>query len=315
MNTTKYIFGVDVGGTAIKFGLFEKEGQIIDSFEVPTPTENNGINILPTIEKVIMESIYKNQIEKNEILGAGIGVPGPVNDSGVVLKCVNLGWGVTPVKDILEEKLGFQVEVGNDANVAALGEMWQGSARGRKNVVMVTLGTGVGGGIIIDEKVVAGTNGAGGEIGHIKMKRNETEFCGCGKKGCLEQYASATGIVRLAKSKLDSDDLDTLLSEILDLQAKDIFDCAKKNDKVALELVAELGKYLGMALANISCVCDPQIFIIGGGVSKAGDILINSIRRSYIEYAFHASEGAEFKIAELGNEAGIYGAAKMVLGA
>ena len=310
---SRYIYGVDVGGTAIKFGLFDKGGKIMDSFEVPTDTKDNGINILPLIEKVIKENINKNKLNIADILGVGLGVPGPVNGEGVVLGCVNLGWGVTPVKEILEEKLGVLVEAGNDANVAALGEMWQGSGKGCRNVVMVTLGTGVGGGIIVDEKVVTGANGAGGEIGHIKMEKDEVESCGCGKKGCLEQYASATGIVRLAKKKLAADNAQTPLRNIDDIQAKDIFDSAKKGDKAALELVELLGDYLGTALANIACVSNPEIFIIGGGVSKAGDILLDTIKSYYRKYAFAASENAEFKLASLGNEAGIYGAARLIL--
>ena len=201
---------------------------------------------------------------------------------------------------------------GNDANVAALGEMWQGGGKGYSNLVAVTLGTGVGGGIIIDGRILTGTNGAGGEIGHIHIEDNETEVCGCKNKGCLEQYASATGITRLANRRLAKDDAPSILRGG-EISAKTVFDAVKAGDKVAIEIAEQFGEYLGKGLAAVASVVDPQIFVIGGGVSKAGDILFKYIEPSYKRCAFGPCKQAKFALAELGNDAGIYGAAALVL--
>ncbi|MDE7061730.1 MAG: ROK family protein, partial [Lachnospiraceae bacterium] len=211
------------------------------------------------------------------------------------------------------DKTGFVVKAGNDANVAALGEMWQGGGKGYQDVVMVTLGTGVGGGIILGGKMVAGSNGAGGEIGHIMMDENETDTCGCGKKGCLEQYASATGIVRMTKKLLAKDTRESSLRALADVTAKDIFDAAKAGDALALEAVDGLGKMLGTALANIACVVNPEVFVIGGGVSKAGEILTDTVEKYFMERTFHACRNAKFALATLGNDAGMYGCVHMLL--
>lgn len=309
----KYGFGVDIGGTTCKIGLFETTGKLIEKWEIKTNTENNGSSILDDIADAVQNKLSENQISMDDVQGVGLGVPGPVMGDGTVSKCVNLGWDVFNVEKAMAEKTGLPVKAGNDANVAALGEMWQGGGKGYRNVVMVTLGTGVGGGIIIDGKIVSGSHGAGGEIGHIKMKNDETDSCGCGKKGCLEQYASATGIVRMAKQKLTSDTTATLLRDIEELTAKDIFDAAKAGDAVAAELVDTLGEMLGTALANISCIADPQIVVIGGGVSMAGQILLDAVRKHYVERAFHACEDTKFEVATLGNDAGMYGCAQLLL--
>lgn len=311
---TQYVFGVDLGGTTVKLGLFNVSGEVLDKWEIVTRTENNGSYILGDIANSIKEKIEEKSIAPDEITGVGIGVPGPVKEDGTVLKCVNLGWGVLNVAEELSNLLNLPVKAGNDANVAALGEMWQGGGKGYRNVVMVTLGTGVGGGIIINGKMIAGTNGAGGEIGHIRVEYNEEETCGCGKKGCLEQYSSATGIVRIAKKTLAASDAPSALREIEEITCKDIFDQAKAGDALALESVDILGNYLGTALANVACVVDPEVFVIGGGVSKAGGFLLDLIQKNYVSNAFHACRGAEFKLATLGNDAGIYGSAKLILG-
>lgn len=309
----KYGFGVDIGGTTCKIGLFETTGTMVEKWEIPTRTENNGENILPDVAESIENKMAEKSISKDEVQGIGIGVPGPVTAEGVVLKCVNLGWDVLNVAKDMTERTGFPVKVGNDANVAALGEMWQGGGKGRSDVVMVTLGTGVGGGIIIGGKMVSGSNGAGGEIGHIKVKDDEQECCGCGKKGCLEQYASATGIVRMAKKKLEESAQETSLRKFEPLTAKDVFDEAKAGDAVADEIVEEMGKILGTALANIACVVNPEIFVIGGGVSKAGSIITDRVRKYFEENSFHACLNADFALATLGNDAGMYGCVQMIL--
>lgn len=309
----KYGFGVDIGGTTCKIGLFETTGTLLDKWEIKTNTQNGGASILDDVAAFIKDKMAAEKIDADMVQGVGVGVPGPVTGDGVVLRCVNLGWNVVDVKKELSSKTGFAVQVGNDANVAALGEMWQGGGKGHNNVVMVTLGTGVGGGIIVDRHIVAGAKGAGGEIGHMIVNENEKDFCNCGRRGCLEQYTSATGIVRMAKYKLAEDTRETSLRGIDPLTAKDIFDCAKADDAVALELVEELGKVLGKALAGIACVVDPEIFVIGGGVSKAGDILVNVVQKYYQEYAFQVCKDAEFALASLGNDAGMYGCVQMIL--
>ncbi len=309
----KYGFGVDVGGTTIKMGFFETDGKLLDKWEIKTDTSDNGRNILSDIAQAVDNKLAQECISKSEVQGIGIGVPGPVRSDGVVNGCVNLGWGVVNVAETLGSLTGLAVKVGNDANVAALGEMWQGGARGSKDVVMVTLGTGVGGGIIVDGKIVAGFNGAGGEIGHITVNNDEIEPCNCGQYGCLEQYASATGIVRMAKRKLAKTNDESALRSYTELTAKDIFDEAKAGDEVAVGLVDELGEILGGALSNLACVVNPEIIVIGGGVSKAGQILIDVIQKHYIETSFHACRNTRFELATLGNDAGIYGCVKMVV--
>lgn len=298
-------FGVDLGGTTVKLGLFGVEGNILDKWEIPTRKENQGAYILGDIAEALNKKLEERNIPKYNVAGVGMGVPGPIKDDGTVMKCVNLGWDIFNVAEELSKLMDLPVKVGNDANMAALGESWQGGGKGFKNVVMVTLGTGVGGGIIVDGKMIAGTNGAGGEIGHITMNTEETASCGCGKKGCLEQYASATGIVNSAKKLLASSDKPSALRELDEVTCKDIFDCAKANDELAKELVESLGKNLGLALAHISCVVDPEVFVIGGGVSKAGDILLEVIQKYYVQYAFHASRNTKFALAKLGNDAEI----------
>ena len=309
----KYAFGVDIGGTTCKIGFFETAGVLLDKWEIHTNTENGGENILPDIAKAIDNKLAQEGISKSEVQGVGVGVPGPVTSDGVVNRCVNLGWGIVDVAEKLGSLTGLEVKVGNDANVAALGEMWQGGARGSKDVIVVTLGTGVGGGVIVNGKIVAGFNGAGGEIGHITVNHDEIEACNCGQYGCLEQYTSATGIVRLAKRKLAQTTETTSLTKFEPLTAKDIFDEAKAGDEIALNLVDEVCEILGAALSNMACVVNPEIIVIGGGVSKAGDILIDNIQEHYAETAFHACRNAKFALAQLGNDAGMYGCVQLLL--
>jgi len=309
----KYAFGVDIGGTTCKIGFFETAGVLIDKWEIHTDTTNGGENILPDVAQAIDNKLAQEGISKNDVQGVGVGVPGPVTSDGVVNRCVNLGWGVVNVSDVLGRLTGLEVKVGNDANVAALGEMWQGGAKGSKDVIVVTLGTGVGGGVIVDGKIVAGFNGAGGEIGHITVNRDEIEACNCGQYGCLEQYASATGVVRMAKRKLAKTSDETALRKYEPLTAKDVFDEAKAGDEVAVGLVDEVGEILGSALSNMACVVNPEIIVIGGGVSKAGSILIDAIQKHYQETSFFACREAKFALAQLGNDAGMYGCVQLLL--
>ncbi|MDD6658090.1 MAG: ROK family glucokinase [Lachnospiraceae bacterium] len=308
----KYSFGVDVGGTTIKMGLFDLEGNVLDKWEIITRTENGGVNVLPDIAEAVKGKMSEKSISKEDVVGVGIGVPGPVDAKGVVHKCVNLGWGVLNINEELGKLLDLPVKGGNDANVAALGEMWKGGGQGFESIVVVTLGTGVGGGIIIDGKILTGAKGAAGEIGHIHVDDEETETCGCGNQGCLEQYASATGVVRLANRTLAKTTKATCL-KAGEISAKDVWDAVKDGDEVAIEVAEQFGEYLGKGLASIACVVNPEAFVIGGGVSKAGDVLLDYIRKNYTPYVFHASRDVQFTLATLGNDAGIYGAAKLVL--
>ena len=310
-----YIFGIDLGGTTVKLGLFTAEGALLDKWEIPTRTENGGMNILPDIAASMESKLAEKGLSKSDLLGAGIGVPGAVLEDRIVKPCVNLnGWG-GDIAGMLSPLCGCPVKVVNDANAAALGEMWQGGGKGHENVVFVTLGTGVGGGIIVDGKLLAGVHGAGGELGHIKVRTNETDPCGCGKCGCLEQYASATGIVREAKRLLAESDAPSALRNIEPLTAKDVLDHAKAGDALACAAADLFGSTLGRALAMVSCVCDPEVFVLGGGVSKAGQFILDLVQPAFVTHAFPSAEETGFALASLGNDAGIYGAARLVLGA
>ena len=308
----KYIFGIDIGGTTVKCGLFEKDGSLIDKWEIPTDRTENGKNILTDVATAILNKAAEKGIVKTDIAGIGMGVPGPVLADGTVLGCINLGWGTVNAKEAMERLIGVPVYVGNDANVAALGEAVYGGGRGYDSVLMVTLGTGVGGGLILNGQIVCGANGAAAEIGHIIVEPDETDVCGCGGHGHLEQYASATGIVRMAKKRLALSDEMTALRKYDPLTAKDIFDEAKNGDAIALELTDRLGSYLALVLTHVAAVVDPVAFVIGGGVSKAGTILTDAIERHYNHNILKALCGKKILLAELGNDAGIYGAASMV---
>ena len=310
----KYCFGIDVGGTSIICGFFTAEGELLEKWEIPTRTENQGENILPDIAKSIEKKMEEKAISKEQVTGVGIGVPGPVNKNGEIPTAVNLNWGYKHISKEMEELTGLPSKAGNDANVAALGEAWKGGAAGCANVILATLGTGVGGGIIVDGKIVAGAHGAGGEIGHANVKHDETDSCNCGNKGCLEQMASATGIVRLAKKALAASDQESALRAAGDkLSAKKVFDAYKAGDALAAEIVEEFGDYLGGALATFATVVDPDVILIGGGVSRAGQPLVDVVEKYYKKYAFTPCKETPIRLAELGNDAGIYGSAKLVV--
>lgn len=309
----KYVFGVDIGGTTVKIGLFTDDGVLTDKWEITTRTDDGGKYILGDIAEAIEKKLEEKNITKDNVAGIGMGVPGPVKEDGTVLKCVNLGWGIFNVAEELSNRTGLPVKAGNDANMAALGEMWQGGGKGYKDIVMVTLGTGVGGGIILNGKMLSGVNGAGGEIGHIQVNEAETEVCGCGRKGCLEQYTSATGIVRSANIALNNTDRPSSLRNVQYVSSKEIFDAAANGDQLASELVENHGKCLGKALSQIACVVDPEVFVIGGGVSKAGTVITDTTEKYFQEAAFHACKKTKFALATLGNDAGMYGGACAIL--
>ncbi len=309
----KYGFGVDLGGTTVKIAYFDQAGTLLEKWEIPTVTAENGSRILPDIADSIQTFLEDRAVDKKSLMGIGIGVPGPVNDAGVVNGCVNLGWGSVDIRATLEKLTGLPVKAGNDANMAALGEAWKGGGEGCENMVFATLGTGVGGGIIIHGKPLSGVHGAGGEIGHMTVNPLEQERCGCGKSGCVEQYCSATGVVRLAKKQLALSDRDSLLRNIPALTCKDVFDAGNAGDTLAIQVLEQVYDYMGRFLADICCVVDPEVVVLGGGVSKAGQPLLDGVRRYFEKYCFHAIKSVRFALASLGNDAGAYGAFKSVL--
>ena len=310
----KYCFGIDVGGTTVKMGLFTTEGELLDKWEIPTRKEDGGAYILNDVAASVEAKLAEKNIAKEDVAGAGIGVPGPTLDTGYVSICVNLGWKDKNPANELSELLSIPVKAGNDANVAALGEMWKGGGEGYLDVVLLTLGTGVGGGIIINGEIAPSHRGVGGELGHITVNPDEEATCNCGNHGCLEQYASATGVVRIAKKLLAASKEESSLRTLETVTAKDVFDAAKAGDHLAVEAVEVLGKYLGLVVANVALTVDPDVFVIGGGVAKAGQVLIDVITKYYHKFAKIIGDNkAKVVLAKLGNDAGIYGAARMVL--
>ena len=311
-----YAFGVDVGGTTVKLGLFSRDGALLEKWEIPTRTQNNGEHVLPDIVASIRSKLSEKNIAPQNVEGIGIGVPGPVSADFTVNKCVNLGWGVFNLKEKMNQLLPeiSNVAAGNDANVATLGELWQGGGKGYQSAVMFTLGTGVGGGVVVDGKIVAGANGSAGEVGHMTVEPGETVPCACGKYGCLEQYASANGIVRMGKVMLSQCDKPSALRDLERFTAKDICDLARNGEEMAMDIVERFGEYMGRAMSYVACTTDPDVFIVGGGMSRAGSIITDVMLKYYRKYAFHVSTGTSIALAELGNDAGIYGCAKMIFG-
>ena len=309
----KYGFGVDLGGTTVKISFFDREGTLLDKWEIPTVIADDGSRILPDIAASVKGYLEEKQLPAEQIIGIGIGVPGPVDDDGNVNCCHNLNWGVFNIHQALGELTGLPVKAGNDANAAALGEAWKGGGAGSDNMVFATFGTGVGGGIVIDGRPINGVHGAAGEIGHLTVNCRETEPCTCGKYGCAEQYCSATGIVRMAKQHLAMSDGDSLLRTFEPLTCKDVFDAAKQEDPLALQVLDQVYDYMGQFLASVCCVTDPEVVVLGGGVSKAGMPLLEGAKRYFDKYIFHASSSIRFSLASLGNDAGSYGAFKMIL--
>lgn len=308
--------GVDIGGTSVKIGLFEVSGELLDKWEVQTRKEDGGRYILPDVAASIRRRMAEKDIDlKTEIVGVGLGVPGPVLPDGYVEVCVNLGWHKLYPQEELSNLLdGIKVRSGNDANVAALGEMWQGGGKGYSDLVMITLGTGVGGGVILDKKIVAGKHGLSGEIGHIHVRDEEWEHCNCGGVGCVEQIGSATGIAREARTKMAASNKPSVLRAFGDaVSAKNVLDAARDGDELALEVMDVVGHYLGLALSMAVMILDPEIFIIGGGVSKAGQFLLDVIQKYYDRFTTISPCKAKLGLATLGNDAGIYGAARLIL--
>lgn len=311
----KYGFGVDLGGTTVKIAYFDETGTMLDKWEIPTVTAEGGKQILPDIAASVNGYRREKGIADSDLIGIGIGVPGPVDSKGVINKCVNLGWGVFNIHEELKALTGLNVIAGNDANVAAMGEFWKGGGQGCDNMAFVTLGTGVGGGIIIEGRLLYGAHGSGAELGHMVLNRDETDVCGCGKRGCVEQYCSATGIVRLAKKRLAENDDASSLRGLASIACKDIFDAGKAGDAVANEILTQYYEYMGEFLGSLCSVVDPEVVVLGGGVSKAGDVLLTGVEPYFHKYVFHAASAVRFALASLGNDAGAYGAFKLAVDA
>lgn len=306
-----YAFGVDVGGTFCKLGLFETDGTLLERWEIPTDTRDGGTRILPDVAASIQER--RKKLPENSVLGVGVGVPSPMTQDGVAIKSVNLGWENYPVAVELSRLTGLPVYAANDVNVASLGELWKGSAVGYSNAIVLTLGTGIGGGLIVNGHLVNGETGSAGEIGHVIVNPQETERCACGRKGCLEQYASATGLVRMAERRLSGTSAHSILREKNPFTAKDIFDAAKAGDAIAVELVESFGQILGSALSDMACVLNPEIIVIGGGVSRAGSIVTDIVQRFFYEKTLFTCKNTKIVLATLGNDAGIYGGVRLLL--
>ena len=309
----KKCIGVDLGGTTVKMGILGEDGTVFEKWEIPTHKKENGKYILSNIAASVKEHLAANEIGEDDFVGIGMGVPGPVRSDGYVEVCVNLGWkNINPAKELGILMGGVPVKAGNDANVAALGEQWMGSAKGHDTLMFYTLGTGVGGGLIIDGKIVAGSKGMGAEIGHVTVNPQETDSCNCGNKGCLEQYASATGIVKEMKRTLESEEGRCVLRG-REFSCKDVVDAAKSGDVLAEKTLQRCMDYLALSMSYVSYIADPEVFVIGGGVSKAGDYLVHMIKNRYNDLTPLSNTKAEIFIAGLHNDAGMYGAAKLVL--
>lgn len=314
MNSVYYV-GVDLGGTSIKVGVCDERGTLLSELEGPTETSRGHEGVLQNVELYVRKAVDQGPCSWDQIQGIGAGIPGFMDiPNGFVKASPNLGWKDVNVTQILEKRLGKAIKINNDANVAALGEYWSGAGKGFSDVVCLTLGTGVGGGVIIRDSLCQGVNGMAGEIGHMNLVReDEAILCGCGKKGCLETVSSATGMIYMAKEAIARGEATTLAKEDT-ITAKQVLDHAKMGDPIANQIVDRAAMYLGKALAMISITINPGRYVIGGGVSKAGDFLFDQINRYYREYAIDsAQEGVEIVPAKLGNSAGIVGAAGLHL--
>ena len=309
----KYCFGVDIGGTFIKIGLFTINGELVDKWQIKTRREDSSSHILPDIADAIFSKMQEKKITKDDVISVGFGTPGPVTEDGVAICPANLDWENKPVAKELSELTGFPCRGGNDVNVAGLGELWRGGANGYKNAVVVPIGTGIGAAIICNGKIITGATGAAGEVGHIHVDDEIKEACGCGAIGCVEQFSSATGLVRMAKKVLVETDKKTVLRDVEEITAKTVIDAAKAEDQVADEIFDKFCNYLGYSLAATAAVIDPEIFIIGGGVSKAGQVLVDRVQSYFKKYVWPGRRNIKFALATLGNDAGIYGAAYIAL--
>ena len=317
MKEEKWLIGVDLGGTTIKLAFLDYYGEIQNKWEIPTDKSEEGHHITMDIARSIDDKMEEIGVEKSKFAGIGMGAPGFIEmETGFIYHAVNIGWRNFPLKDKLEIETGLSVIIDNDANIAALGEMWRGAGDGARDLLCVTLGTGVGGGIITNGTIIHGTNGMAGEIGHITSVPEGGAQCNCGKTGCLETVASATGIVRIALEDIENHQNSSLYrtyKEQNELTSRDIFESAQSNDDYAVEVVEQVTFHLGLAIANLANSINPSKIVIGGGVSKAGEALLSPLKAQFEKFALpRVKEGADFAIATLGNDAGVIGGAWLV---
>ncbi|MGU8018938.1 ROK family glucokinase [Streptococcus suis] len=317
---SKKIIGIDLGGTSVKLAILTTDGEIQEKWSIKTNTLDEGSHIVPDIIDSIKHRFETHGLTKDDFLGVGMGSPGVVDsEAGTVIGAYNLNWKTLQlVKDQFESALGLPFFIDNDANVAALGEQWVGAGNNNPNVVFMTLGTGVGGGVIAAGNLIRGVKGAGGELGHITVDFDEPFACTCGKKGCLETVASATGIVNLSRRYADQYAGDAKLKQMIDdgqdVTAKDVFDLAKEGDDLALIVYRHFSEYLGVACANIAAVLNPAYIVLGGGVSAAGEFLLDGVRKVFAENSFpQIKESTQIVLATRGNDAGVLGAASLAL--
>ncbi|HHT7657786.1 TPA: ROK family glucokinase [Streptococcus suis] len=317
---SKKIIGIDLGGTSVKLAILTTEGEIQEKWSIKTNILDDGSHIVPDIIESIQHRFETHGLTKDDFLGVGMGSPGVVDsEAGTVIGAYNLNWKTLQlVKDQFESALGLPFFIDNDANVAALGEQWVGAGNNNPNVVFMTLGTGVGGGVIAAGNLIRGVKGAGGELGHITVDFDKPFACTCGKKGCLETVASATGIVNLSRRYADQYAGDAKLKQMIDdgqdVTAKDVFDLAKEGDDLALIVYRHFSEYLGVACANIAAVLNPAYIVLGGGVSAAGEFLLDGVRKVFAENSFpQIKESTQIVLATRGNDAGVLGAASLIL--
>ena len=310
-----YCFGIDIGGTTVKIGFFSMGNGLLEKWQIPTRKGTEPTQLLEDIHREMALCLKKRDIQMGQIKGIGMTAPGPVTEDGCLRGTVNIGWGDVFLGEIAEKIFGVApVFVGNDARVAALGEYTYGVGKNAKSLFMITLGTGVGGGVVLNARILSGATGTAGEIGHMTINPFETLTCNCGKKGCLEQYASAEGMVRVAQSFLHQEEKPSLLRGIEHPSAKDIWDAAQKGDVLALEIAEYVANLLGIGIANACYIVDPELIVLGGGVSNAGQLLLDLVRQAYARNVFPHCRERRFALAQLQNDAGIYGAAAMVFG-
>ncbi|KML04129.1 ROK family glucokinase [Rossellomorea marisflavi] len=314
----KKLLGIDLGGTTVKFAIMTEDGEIQQKWSIGTDIRNDGKQIVPQIIESINHHLELYGLSADTFLGIGMGSPGTVDrENGTVIGAYNLNWStLIPVRQMIEAGTGIPLYIDNDANVAALGEGWKGAGENGKDVVFVTLGTGVGGGIIAEENLLHGNVGAAGEIGHMIVEP-EGYLCTCGNHGCLETVASATGVVRLARDLSEEYAGDSELKGLIDdgqeLTAKTIFDQAKAGDPLAVIVADKFFFYLGLACANIGNLLNPETIVIGGGVSAAGDMLLEGVEKYFQQFAFPSIRtSTKLKLAQLGNDAGVIGAGSLV---
>lgn len=309
----RYGFGVDIYGTSIKLAVFEETGVLVEKWKIPTPMGRGGADILPEVADAIDGYMRGNGIFEDDVIGIGVGIPGPVNSAGVVNKCVNFGWGILNIDRALSGLTGLRVKSGNNANLSALGECWKGS--GTKNMVFAALNTGLGGAVVCDGQIVHGARGGGGELGHMVINKDEPEPCTCGRRGCAEQYCSPTGILRVAKRYLAANSGPSVLRNAPLTDYHEVVDAAAAGDQAAKEIMAQVYDYAGHFLSNVCCVTNPETIVLGGGFCAIGQSAVDGISRSFHKYIFHANEDVRFQLATLGTDACIYGAFKLVLDA